>query len=58
MTLEQARDHIGARVLYRRPGAEPEAGVIARVSERYVFVEYPVVKATYPDDLELLEGAN
>ena len=59
ITLEQARDHIGAGVVYR-PGHGPaEDGVITGTSRTYVFVRYAGdtgAKATAPEDLELLAG--
>lgn len=55
ITLEQARDNLGARVVYRSPGRPPEQGVITEVGRQYVFVHYKgdqSAKATAPDLLD------
>lgn len=57
MTIQEASEHIGASVVYRR-GDQPETGEITRVSDKFVFVSYRGdsggSKATYADDLKLL----
>lgn len=57
MTLDEARQHIGAGVVYD-PGYGPkEDGVISSVGEQYVFVRYKgdfFGKATEPARLTLL----
>jgi len=57
MTLEEARNHEGAGVVYS-PGHRlaKEDGTIVRCSKAYVFVRYAngSIKATRPEDLELL----
>jgi hypothetical protein len=57
MTLDEARQHIGAGVVHD-PGHGPkEDGVISSVGERYVFVRYKgdfFGKATDPARLTLL----
>ena len=59
MTLDEAREHVGGKVVYQ-PGLGPcEEGVITSVSERYVFVRYGSdvgAKATRPDWLALVSG--
>lgn len=64
MTLTEARDHVGAGVVYRPVdqdgyvrGALAEDGTIVRVNDTYVFVLYAgdrVPKATHPNHLTLL----
>jgi hypothetical protein len=48
MTLDEAHEHIGARVVYhpRRSGAVPEYGEITSVGTMYVFVRYSDQDAT------------
>lgn len=56
MTLDEARDHVGDRVLYRAHGDLAEEGVITGVGG-LVHVRYDGdqhAKATYPGDLELV----
>lgn len=57
MTLDEARDHIGEKVVYRSEGGDrKEEGVIAAVSSVYAFVQYGEqrgVMATHPEDLTL-----
>lgn len=56
MTLEQAKDNINARVVYRPGDGRPERGVIVSVRSGWVFVRYhgdTIAKATRPKDLEL-----
>ena len=62
MTLEEARRHIGERVVYD-PGFSqpPEDGVIIAVSEHVVFVTYAGdlgPKGTYARDLTLFINAS
>ena len=61
ITLEQARDGIGRRVIYRseamRDGRDkriPEDGTIVRVGDQYVHVAYEggPQAATRPEDLD------
>jgi hypothetical protein len=40
MTIDEARDMIGATVAYVRPWCDPEVGVVTSVNDRYVFVRY------------------
>jgi len=58
MTLEEAREHIGAGVIYQpHPEVRPEDGEIVSVNEHYVFVRYTGdrgAKATDPRNLQLL----
>lgn len=65
ITLNQARDGVGRRVIYRslamrqgRDRKEPEVGTIKRVGETMVFVDYtgqgPM--ATRPEDLDFENG--
>lgn len=60
MTLDEARTHIGHKVVYRPCNGldRDEIGVITSVGERYAFVRYGSDehgKATYPAKLELLD---
>ncbi len=61
MTLNEARKHVGAGVVYRpHPDAQAEDGIITGVSDRWVFVRYAGdigAKATDPGQLQLLAGA-
>lgn len=57
MTIEEAREHTGERVTYRRPGDLAEEGAITSTGDRFAFVLYDGdqhPKATDPADLELL----
>jgi hypothetical protein len=58
VTLDEAREHVGAKVLYCEPGSAPsEEGVITSVNEHYVFVRYGAdygSKATHAHRLDLL----
>ncbi|MEH3142513.1 MAG: hypothetical protein PGN37_20540 [Mycobacterium kyogaense] len=63
ITLEQAKEHVGQKVVYRAPhidGDEPgEEGVITAVSSVYVFVRFGAdtgSKATPAEYLELVAG--
>ena len=57
MRLDQARKHIGDRVVYRSGGAPDETGLITEVRDPYVFVLYTgdrTAKATHPQSLDLV----
>lgn len=59
MTLDEARDAIGAMVMYRPGGYDhlKDYGVVCSVNDTYVFVQYkgdPGSKATRPEDLTLV----
>lgn len=60
MTLEQAREHVGHGVVYKRTDDRRrswEQGVITSVNDTFVFVRYGsqiTSAATYPEDLELM----
>lgn len=57
MTLDEARAHIGAGVVYHSGHGRPEDGEIVRVSDLYVFVLFVgdrTSKATPPGALTLL----
>lgn len=58
MTLEEARQHIGAAVMFRGgASSEDEPGIITGVNNRYIFVRYgrdEYGKATRPENLELV----
>lgn len=57
MSLDEARSHIGAGVVYAPRGGAREDGTITSVNDRFVFVRYAGdsgSKATHPRDLELL----
>jgi hypothetical protein len=58
MTLDEARDHIKDKVIYR-DSSGIEEGVITSVNSRYVFVRFGSgtgSKATRPGQLELLSA--
>ena len=61
MTVDEARDHIGATVLYHPHGTAPENGVLRQVSERFVFVvhrgDHLGIRATNPEDITLAEAS-
>lgn len=60
MTLDQARDHIGSKVIYKDRG-QVEEGVITSVNDVFVFVRYgsqTTSAATRPGMLRLLAGDN
>ncbi len=57
MTLEEARQRIGERVVYRPYPGATEVGIVTGVSETLVFVQYGSSqydrsKATRAEDLE------
>ena len=57
MTLNEARAHIGAGVVYNPGHGRPEDGEIVRVSDLYVFVVFAgdrTPKATPPGALTLI----
>lgn len=57
MTLDQARDNIGRRVVYVPRFEMREYGVISGVNDLVVFVHYAgdqQAKATNPEDLEFI----
>jgi hypothetical protein len=57
MTLDEARERIGAGVVYRPHGGPAEDGDIVSVGDQYVMVRYVgdrQAKATRPEDLEPL----
>lgn len=58
MTLDEARERIGLKVIYRSPGNPlAEEGVITSVNDSFVFVRYGSQagsQATYPADLSPL----
>lgn len=59
ITLEQAREKIGAGVVYRPHDGAAEDGEITSVSSRFVFVRYrgdAGAKATDPSMLDFLAG--
>lgn len=61
MTLEEARDHIGGKVLYSTHPGEADTGVIITVAEPYVFVRYggsQQSQATRPENLTLMRGGS
>lgn len=56
ITLGQARDAVGRKVVYERPFCSKEVGVITSVNDTYVFVRYGTNQtshATSPEDLTL-----
>lgn len=63
MTLDEARENVGADVVYtsagQRAGVQPmrpKGGTIEWVNDTFVFVQYSFLgcAATRPEDLELL----
>jgi hypothetical protein len=61
MTLDEARAHVGERVLYSTWPGEADEGVITGVNGAYAFVRYgrdTAAKATRPEDLALLRGGS
>jgi len=59
MSIDEARFHIGRRVVYRSGTPEAEEGVITSVSDTRAFVGFAgdrYSKETDPADLELLAG--
>lgn len=59
MTLDEARENVGAGVVYRPAHGAAEDGAIVGVNEQYVFVQYVgdrAPKATRSEDLQLLGG--
>lgn len=60
MTLDQAREHVGHKVIYRSKGGNlTEEGVITGFNDSFIFVRYGsqvTSSATYPADLTLLAG--
>jgi hypothetical protein len=62
VNLDQAREHVGSRVVYRPDPAIPaEEGVITSVTDRWVFVRYGAdigAKATGPENLDLVLDPN
>lgn len=60
MTLDEARNAIGLKVLYRSGHTDREEGVINSVNDTFVFVRYGSQagsQATRPVDLQLASGA-
>lgn len=62
MTLAEAGQHIGARVMYQQGAGQPwheeDFGVIDSVGDYYVYVQYDGetgTKATLPQHLQLQE---
>jgi hypothetical protein len=61
MTLDEARDHISAHVIYSAVPGHAEEGVIDSVGRIYVFVRYmrsPSPVATCPESLTLMRGGS
>jgi hypothetical protein len=59
VTIDEAREHIGDRVVYASGYNPPENGVITGVSRTSVFVRFDGAlhaKGTDPADLTLLAG--
>ncbi len=60
MTIDEAREHIGAGVVYDPGHGAREDGTIVRVSEQWVHVRYghqTITKATPAGQLTLLSVA-
>lgn len=56
MTLDEAREHVGSKVVYRTSYGRTEEGVITSVMKTFVFVRYGSdsgSKATQPESLTL-----
>jgi len=61
MTLDEARSHVGEKVIYSTVPGEAETGVIESVNDSYAFVRYGSdrhAKATRPDLLTLICGGS
>jgi hypothetical protein len=61
MTLQEAAENIGSKVIYRAEGVGSDVGVITSVNFRWVFVRYgrdAGSKATDPSALVLEAGAS
>jgi hypothetical protein len=61
MTLDEARDHVGEKVIYSTHPGQAEEGVISSVGRKYVHVRYmrsPDPVATYPENLVLMRGGS
>lgn len=61
MTLSEAREHVGAKVLYSSVPGECEVGEIIAAGRKYVHVLYvtqPNTKATPPELLTLMRGGS
>lgn len=61
MTLDEARAHVGEKVLYSSVPGECEAGEIIMAGRKYVHVLYTGqanTKATPPECLTLMRGGN
>jgi hypothetical protein len=58
VTLEEAREHTGEKVVYSTRPGEADEGLIDSVSDRYVFVCYGRhnPRATYAHNLTLMRG--
>lgn len=57
ITLEQAKQNIGNKVIYLKGTDRQEEGIISSVNENYVFVRYGgncTAQATKPKDLVFL----
>lgn len=60
MTLDEAAQAIGRRVVFHRDHCDPEVGVITSTNARFVFVRYGhqvTGTPTDPEDLTLEAGA-
>lgn len=61
MTLEEARNHVGDKVLYSSAPGECEVGTIVTVGRTYIHVRYGLdqgAKATRPELLTLMRGGS
>jgi hypothetical protein len=61
MTPDEARDHIGDRVIYSTVPGQAETGVIDSANDSYAFVRYGLdltAKATRPEFLTLMRGGS
>lgn len=61
MTLDEAREHTGEKVIYSAVPGDAEEGVIDSVGRLYVYVRYmgsPNLSATYPENLTLMRGGS
>lgn len=61
MTLDEARSHVGEKVIYSTVPGEAEEGEIVAVGEKYVHVCYGKdqnAKATRPELLTLMRGGS
>lgn len=61
MTRDEARTHVGEKVIYSTYPGEAEGGVITAVGDVFIYVRYlgeVTSKATIPECLTLMRGGS